>query len=245
MSETEKTITLEQLAAADGRDGRPAYIAFRDRVFDVSRSPLWEGGLHMTGHLAGQDLTAEFADAPHGQEVFGRYPQVGVLQTAPAPAPEKGPAIPKWLAWLLKRVPLLKRHPHPMMVHFPIVFMFAATSFTILYLLTGRKSFELTALNCLGGGVLFIPVAMATGVFSWWLNYQARLFRPVIIKLILSPVLFACALTAFVWRLLHPEIMENLGGVNIIYLGLIVLLFPLVGIIGWYGGQITFPVNKE
>ncbi|MDD5642957.1 MAG: hypothetical protein PHX53_15005, partial [Syntrophales bacterium] len=116
---------------------------------------------------------------------------------------------------------------------------------TILYLLTGRKSFELTAFNCLGGGVLFIPVAVITGLFTWWLNYQTRLFKPVIVKLILSPVLFALALAAFVWRLLHPAVMENLRGVNIIYLGITILLFPLVTIIGWYGSQITFPVHEE
>lgn len=245
MGAIEKKITLTELAAADGKDGRPAYIAFQNKVFDVSQSPLWDWGLHMSGHLAGRDLTAEFADAPHGQEVFERYPQVGVLEKAPAAAPANNPVIPPWLAWVLQRVPLLKRHPHPMVVHFPLVFMIAATSFNILYLLTGRKSFELTAFNCLGGGVLFIPVAVITGLFSWWLNYQTRLFKPVIVKLILSPVLFACALAAFIWHLLQPAIMDNLGGVNIIYLGLIVLLFPLVTIIGWYGAQITFPVHEE
>ena len=245
MGETGKKITLTELAAADGKEGRPAYIAFQDRVFDVSQSPLWDEGLHMTGHQAGQDLTAVFADAPHSQEVFERYPQVGVLEKTPAAAPAKGPVIPVWLVRLLKRMPLLKRHPHPMVVHFPVVFMIAAPAFNILYLLTGRKSFELTALNCLGGGLLFIPVAVITGLFTWWLNYQTRLFKPVIIKLILSPVLFALALTAFIWRLLQPAVMENLAGVNIIYLAITILLFPLVIIIGWYGAQITFPIHEE
>ncbi len=250
MSEMDKEFTFEELAAADGTDGKPVYIAYQGQVYDVSHSPLWAGGRHMDRHHAGHDLTGEFADAPHGLEVFERYPQVGVLQAPAAAAPEaqeKAPktAIPGWLSRLLQRFPILKRHPHPMLVHFPIVFMIAATAFNILYLLTGRKSFELTALNCLGGGVLFTPAAMLTGLSSWWLNYQARHLRPVVIKLILSPILFVCALTAFIWRWLHPEIMENLGGVNIIYLGLIFLLFPLVSIIGWYGAQITFPLHEE
>ena len=46
--------------------------------------------------------------------------------------------------------PMLRRHPHPMTIHFPIVFMFSTTLFTLLYFLTGVRSFELTALNCLG-----------------------------------------------------------------------------------------------
>ncbi len=235
---------MAELAAADGTDGKPVYIAYQGRVYDVSQSALWDGGRHMDSHRAGQDLTGEFADAPHGLEVFERYPQVGVLQTEPAKAPEKA-SIPPWLSRLLRCVPLLKRHPHPMLVHFPIVFMIATTAFNLLYLLTGRKSFELTALNCLGGGVLFTPLAILTGLFTWWLNHQARYLRPVAIKLVLSPILLACALAAFIWRWLNPEIMENLGGVHILYLVLILLLFPLVVIIGWCGAQITFPIHEE
>jgi len=246
LGENDREFTLEEMAAADGTDGKPVYIAYQGRVYDVSQSPLWESGEHMVRHRAGKDLTGEFANAPHGLEVFERYPQVGVLK-APLSAPEEAlaPRIPQWLDWLLERIPLLRRHPHPMLVHFPIVFMISATAFNILYLLTGQKSFELTALNCLGGGVLFTPPAMLTGLFSWWLNYQARPLRPVIIKLTLSPILFACGLAAFIWRWLQPEIMENLRGVNIIYLGLIFLLFPLVTSIGWYGAQITFPIHEE
>ena len=246
MPGNDKKITLEELAAADGKDGRPIYLAFQGRVYDVSESPLWEGGLHMARHHGGHDLTADFADAPHGLEVFERYPQVGKLEVQPAPeAQPQTPAVPTWLAWLFKRIPLLKRHPHPMLVHFPIVFMFAATFFNILYLLTGRKSFELTAFNCLGGGVLFIPLAIVTGLFSWWLNYQTRVFRPVVVKLILSPILLACTLATFIWRLLQPGIMENLEGVNFLYLGLILILFPLAALIGWHGAQITFPIHEE
>lgn len=250
MSEPEREFTWEELAAADGTDGKPVYIAYQGRVYDVSESPLWDGGWHMASHQAGQDLAGEFDDAPHGQEVFERYPLVGVLKAEPTTAPaaqEKAPvaAIPGWLSRLLHRFPLLKRHPHPMLVHFPIVFMIAATAFNVLYLLTGRKSFELTALNCLGGGVLFTPLVILTGLFSWWLNYQARYLRPVVIKLVLSPILFACALSAFIWRWLRPETMEHLGGVNLVYLALIFLLFPLVSIIGWYGAQITFPIHEE
>ena len=246
MHESGKEFTLAELAAADGKDGKPAYIALRGRVYGVSGSPLWAGGGHMARHRAGQDLTAEFADAPHGTEVFERYPRVGVLKTRPA-APEKAPQteVPRWLARLLKRFPILKRHPHPMLVHFPIVFMAAATFFNVLYWLTGSKSFELTALNCLGGGVLFTPAAILTGLYTWWLNYQTQRLRPVIIKLVLSPILFACALTAFIWRLVNPDIMEHLWGLRIIYPILILLLTPLVISIGWCGAQITFPLHEE
>ena len=50
-------------------------------------SGLWAGGEHMAGHFAGADLSAEFPEAPHGEEVFERYPQVGVLKIEPGRPP--------------------------------------------------------------------------------------------------------------------------------------------------------------
>jgi predicted heme/steroid binding protein/uncharacterized membrane protein len=246
MSEMDREFTLEELAAADGKDGKPIYISYQGRVYDVSQSLLWEEGQHMHRHRAGEDLTKAFAGAPHGPEVFKRYPQVGVL-AAPAAATEEaqGITVPPWLSRLLQRFPILKRHPHPMLVHFPIVFMISTAAFNLLYLLTGNKSFELTALNCLGGGVLFTPLAILTGLFTWWLNLQARRLRPVVIKLILSPLLLACGLLAFVWRLLTPGIMDTPGPWHIVYLLLIFLLVPLVATIGWFGAQLTFPLHEE
>ena len=110
------------------------------KVIDVSDSKLWKAGVHMKRHHGGGDLTTDIQGAPHGPEVLERYPQVGILRKE-APGRE----IPQALSWLLTRVPMLRRHPHPMTVHFPIVFMFSVTIFNIIYLVTGVKAFELTA----------------------------------------------------------------------------------------------------
>ena len=172
----EREFTPAELAAGSGADGAPVLIAFRGKVYDVSGSGLWEGGDHMDRHHAGHDLTGEFPDAPHGEEVFERYPQVGVLAgrgpELPKPRRQSPPAAREFWRRVVHRVPLLRRHPHPMVVHFPIVFMIAAPVFTLLSLVTGVKSFEVTGFHCLGGGLLFTPVAMVTGWFTWWLNYE-------------------------------------------------------------------------
>ncbi len=248
MAEAPKEMSLEELAAADGADGRPLYIAWRGRVFDVSQSPLWESGLHMATHQAAADLTAELADAPHGEEVLERFPQVGVLREGAGRTPEEPLAEtpPREESWLLRKFPILKRHPHPMLVHFPIVFNVAAPAFTVLYLLTGLHAFDDTALNCLGGGLLFTPLAIATGVITWRLNYEGRPLSPVLFKMILAPVLLIVDAVTFTWRLLVPGILAPArGGLSLLYLLLVLALVPLAVAVGWYGAKLTFPLHEE
>lgn len=236
-----KEFDLSELAAFDGKDGRPVYIAHGGKVYDVSQSKLWKGGLHMKRHHAASDLSVDIGAAPHGVEVLERYPQVGVLKS------EKSleMPMPEYLSQLLQRFPILRRHPHPMTVHFPIVFMIATTCFNLLYLLTGISSFEVTALHCLGAGMLFTPLVILTGLFTWWLNYMAKPIRPVIIKLTVSLLLFVVSMVAFTWRVADPAVLHVFGLRSVIYFLLILSLTPLVGIIGWYGAQLTFPVEKE
>ncbi len=74
-----RRFTLEDLARYDGKDGRPAYIAYGGRVYDVSGSFLWQGGRHQVLHDAGTDLTAALDQAPHGEDLLERFPVVGLL----------------------------------------------------------------------------------------------------------------------------------------------------------------------
>ncbi len=74
------TFTAAELAKFDGKDGRPTYVAFKGKVYDVSKSSLWGFGEHLDGHLAGKDLSGELPDAPHGDEVFSDFPAVGELK---------------------------------------------------------------------------------------------------------------------------------------------------------------------
>ena len=124
--------------------------------------------------------------------------------------------------------------------------MIAAPVFTLLSLVTGVKSFEVTGFHCLGGGVLFTPVAMVTGWFTWWLNYESRWLTPVVVKLVLSPVLLLVGVAVFVWRYYEPAILARVGDwPSLLYLALMCALIPLVGAIGACGAELTFPVNRE
>ena len=71
-------LTAQELATYDGRNGRPAYIANKGVIYDVTNSPVWDDGEH-EDYRAGKDLTAEFAKARHGDAVMNDIPVVGSL----------------------------------------------------------------------------------------------------------------------------------------------------------------------
>ena len=239
-----KEFRLEELRDYDGKDGRASYIAYEGKVYDVTASKLWKGGLHMRRHRAGTDLTAEIQAAPHGPDLLERYPQIGVLQPVEADAEAETP-LPRLIALLLDKNPFFRRHPHPMTVHFPIVFMLAAPFFTVLYLVTGVAAFDTTAFHCLGGGVLFSIVGIATGIITWWYNYMGQMMKPIAIKLPLSLIMLLLSVVAFIWRLIDPQVLQQLEGINVVYLVIVLSLVPLVSILGWYGATMTFPIEKD
>jgi predicted heme/steroid binding protein/uncharacterized membrane protein len=64
------------LSGFDGKENKPAFIAYKDKVYDVSSSRFWKGGVYMK-HLSGQDLTDALSKAPHGEEKLEGIQVVG------------------------------------------------------------------------------------------------------------------------------------------------------------------------
>jgi len=71
-----KIFTPEELAKYNGLDGRPAYVAYLGKVYDVSAMPEADHGDHL-GHPFGVDHTDAMDDAPHGDHLLFEYPVVG------------------------------------------------------------------------------------------------------------------------------------------------------------------------
>jgi predicted heme/steroid binding protein/uncharacterized membrane protein len=71
--------TLEGLSSFDGKDGRPAYVAYKGILYDVTGSRFWRSGSHMMKHAAGNDLTDILKTAPHGEDKILALPRVGTL----------------------------------------------------------------------------------------------------------------------------------------------------------------------
>lgn len=159
--------------------------------------------------------------------------------------PQPGRQLPPGLERLLNRFPWLWRHPHPMLSHFPIVFMLSATFFSVLFVITGDKSFDDTAFYCLGAGLATMPLAAATGLFTHWLNFPGGLHKTVNIEIGLSFAVLTIAGGAFFWRWLDPDVLANLTGINFIYFLMVLSLTPLVTANGYFGGMVTFPLEEE
>ena len=74
-----KEFSKEELARYNGKDGRPAYAAYKGKVYDLSGSFLWNDGSHQVLHNAGVDLTNAMEQAPHGEDILEKFPLVGTL----------------------------------------------------------------------------------------------------------------------------------------------------------------------
>ncbi|HEX7482522.1 MAG TPA: cytochrome b5 domain-containing protein [Candidatus Bathyarchaeia archaeon] len=74
-----KKVTRQELQENNGKNGKPAYLAYNGKVYDVSASSFWMEGDHMGMHDAGKDLTDELEMAPHRDETFKRVKLVGDL----------------------------------------------------------------------------------------------------------------------------------------------------------------------
>ena len=87
-------MTIAELAKYNGRDGRAAYVAVNNLIYDVSTSQRWKNGHHEGAHQAGQDLTEELKSAPHVRAVVERFPVVGKIENPVVAEKKPAPGIP-------------------------------------------------------------------------------------------------------------------------------------------------------
>ena len=74
-----KKVTKQELEQNNGKNGKPAYLAYKGKVYDVSESSFWLDGEHIGMHNAGKDLTEELEMAPHSEENLKRVKLIGDL----------------------------------------------------------------------------------------------------------------------------------------------------------------------
>ncbi|OGL46185.1 MAG: cytochrome B5 [Candidatus Schekmanbacteria bacterium RBG_16_38_10] len=77
----EKVFDEAELKKFDGKEGRKAYVAVNGKVYDITESDLWQDGEHGGIHVAGQDLTDEIDNSPHGEDIMENWPVVGTFKS--------------------------------------------------------------------------------------------------------------------------------------------------------------------
>jgi len=236
-------IDQETLSKHDGKEGRKAYVAVEGKVYDVTGNRLWKNGMHMNRHQAGNDLTESITASPHGKDVLAKIQETGTLVKEKS---EKPPFIPEWLNRFMESYPFFKRHPHPMVVHFPMAFFVTAPLFLAWYYIISPVQGLLDAIFYLYIlGTLSLPVAIATGLLAWLVNYSGKANPLIIRKTVFSFVLLISDLIILAALIIKPSILQNPSGPEWFIPVLIFLGLPLASIIGEHGGKLVFPVLKN
>jgi predicted heme/steroid binding protein/uncharacterized membrane protein len=223
----------EDLKNHNGKEGKPAYLSYKNRIYDVTESNRWKDGVHMGRHSAGEDLTDFLALAPHGEEVLSRFKEVDEL--------EKSGADRKAERKMVLSALYRKFHPHPIFIHFPIALFVFTMLLQTLFLITGLRSFELSAYYSLSFATLMIFPSIFSGVLSWWINYEMTATTLFKNKIVFSIILLLLGTAEVIMRSLNPDISVGDTHLSLIYNILLYMNVPVTGFIAYNGGKITFP----
>lgn len=231
-------MTKDELSLHNGRDGQKAYVAYKGNIYDVTSSSQWEDGKHH-GLSAGMDLTLMMANAPHGDGVFDKFPVVAKLEEDKSLNASQTDSKEKLRTWYQKY------HPHPMISHFPIVLHLLAVVLDILFIFSPKEFYAITVYYTFFVATVFGVIAMITGFFSWWINYNLSRVRAFIVKIILSFITLFLGIVGIIIYLKNPDVVYSLSPISITYHLVVFITGINVIIIGYYGGQITWGDKSE
>ena len=232
-------IDKKKLAENNGKEGKPTHVAANGKVYDVTESKMWKNGLHMNRHKAGEDLTEALGAAPHGDEVLNRFKEVGTLKVVEADVAK--PPLPKWMNNFFEAYPFFKRHPHPMVVHFPMAFFMAASIFLFWYYVINPVRPLLDAIFYMHIlGTLSLPFTLITGWLSWKVNYFGKPIGNITRKIIFSIVVIFFDVIVLISIVGNFEILTNPQGIQMVIPIMIFLYLPIVAYIGQQGGDLVY-----
>ena len=77
----EITLTVEEVAEFNGKDGKPLYVVVDSVIYDFSEVKAWKKGKHH-GHTGGADLSMDIKKSPHKKAVLKKRKKIGRLVAA-------------------------------------------------------------------------------------------------------------------------------------------------------------------
>jgi len=233
-------VDAEELSRFDGKEGRPAYIAYKGVVYDVTDNPMWEGGSHMDRVEAGRDLTEFLQDAPHGEEVFDSLDIIGKLETTPSIPKEETHKKTESSCKTALKAWYKRYHPHPMTVHFPIALHFFAGGMDLLFLYSPSKAYEVAVFYSFFVATVMGLVAMVPGLLSWWVNYNLSMARPFAVKLYVALFTLIVGFIGIALYLEEPGVAYGVSLESCLYHGIIFVTVLSVIVLGYFGGKISW-----
>ena len=261
-------MTKEQLKEYNGKDGKPAYIGYKGKVYDISKSDFWPNGEHMGRFQAGEDLTDSIDMSPHGEKNIFRYEAVDVLEDSVVSDNNTDTIVPNSENMLSdmdkkmieKRQWYKKNHPHPKLVHFPIGMFGLAFFLQILSIIFHLVDYKValtipvaSATSVVGlvstiFAVLFVIPAVASGALSFYINYNGFANSILKKKMVGSVVLFICGIIAVFAGLQEFTSSTTFFKYNplfSVYSLFVLISFAVVTFIAAQGGKITWPEDKN
>lgn len=242
-------MTLQELSGYNGKDGKPAYIAYKGLIYDLSKSDMWEEGEHQGVHEAGRDLTEEMEDAPHTDALLKNFKMVGKLEednvdelhNQNTDIPKKKAlessdtsSKDKWRKWYRTY------HPHPVTAHFPIVLHFFAAAMDIAFFFSPVEKFEQGAYYAFLFATLLGLVAMLAGVLSWWVNYSLGSVKEILIKFYTATFTLIVGSIGLSLHFMDPMIAYKSTAASFFYHFSILITVPSVIILGYFGGRLVW-----
>jgi predicted heme/steroid binding protein/uncharacterized membrane protein len=236
-----KRFTIQQLQDHERNGGRPVLIAVGGKVYDVSSSQRWTAGVHMKRHHAWADLTNDIKAAPHGMDVLDRFPLIGTVEELPQ---KQFTGFRSRVELWLEGHPFFRRHPHPAIVHFPLGLLLTAPLLAALAYFFNSAATEWASFCCLVLGVATVPMAIATGYVTWWLNYEFAPSALILRKRFLGWIaLFLGVALILIRASLMWDPFSHTFGQRLGYFFGLALLSLITAYIGYLGGKLTFPYD--
>lgn len=262
-------MTKEQLKEFNGKDGKPAYIGYKGKVYDISKSDFWPGGEHMGRFKAGEDLTDSIDMSPHGEKNIFRFAEVDVLEDGTVQETNTETVVPNSENMLsdmdkkmiAKRQWYKRNHPHPKLIHFPIgMYGFAFFVQVLAAILGGKAGSFLTATSLIATvfGTLFLIPAIASGALSFYINYNGFANSILKQKMIGSVILLITGVIAIIIGKIELTDAGHILGAGdtiasflkynqfkSIYSLFTIINMAVVTFIAANGGKITWPQDKK
>lgn len=137
-----------------------------------------------------------------------------------------------------------KYHPHPAVVHFPIALHYFSGFMDILFLADPSAGYEDAVFSSFFVATVMGFVALISGVFSWWINYNLMRSKTFVIKLIGALFTLIVGIGPLIQIFENPDVPFSHGIDGWLYHGVIFITVISVTIVGYYGGKLTWRKKK-